>query len=94
MHESGLISDLLQKVDTLAAAQQAQRIVAVQLQLGQFTAIQPEHLRDHFAWAAAGTRAAGARLDITQHGDPADPRAYALTLTGIEIEAPDPATPA
>jgi hydrogenase nickel incorporation protein HypA/HybF len=92
MHESALVTDLVHKVEDLAESHGNRRVVGVQVELGQFTAIMPDHLRDHFAHAAAGTRAEGAHLDITLHTHPTDPLAYALTLAGIEIEATE--TPA
>jgi Zn finger protein HypA/HybF involved in hydrogenase expression len=90
VHESALVTCLVAKVGALAEAQGACRVVAIQLALGEFTSIMPDHLREHFALAALGTPAAGARLDITPHADPTDPLAYVLTLTGIAVESATP----
>ncbi|MDD3580979.1 MAG: hydrogenase maturation nickel metallochaperone HypA [Desulfobacca sp.] len=86
MHELTLINDLLNKIDTLARAQQASKVVSLTLQLGPLAHISPEHLRHHFYQAATGTVAEGARLDITVLNDITHPQAQDVILTTLEFE--------
>lgn len=86
MHEASLIRDLIAKVATLAAAQDAERVTRVSVWLGALSHMSPQHFREHFAAEARGTIADGAALDIETSQDIADPNAEALLLRSIEVE--------
>lgn len=87
MHEFSLIHDLMRKIESVAREHGGRRIVNVKVRLGALSHISPEHFREHFIQAAAGTVAAGARLDIDQPKDEADPRAQDILLESVEVEA-------
>lgn len=87
MHEFSLIHDLMRKIESIAREHGGRRIVSVKVRLGALSHISPGHFREHFVQAAAGTVAAGARLDIEQHKDEADPRAQDILLESVEVES-------
>ncbi len=86
MHESGLIEDLLVKIENVARANDAQKIVAVDVSIGALAAISPDHLREHFVIAAAGTMAEGAELRVSVSSDPMGPEADSVLLKSVEVE--------
>jgi hydrogenase nickel incorporation protein HypA/HybF len=87
MHEFSLINDLLRKIEAVAARHNARKVVAVNVTIGALAHISPEHLRGHFVEAAAGTVAAGARLEVRRLTDQADPHAQDIRLENVEVEA-------
>jgi hydrogenase nickel incorporation protein HypA/HybF len=87
MHELSLIHDLMRKIESIAREHGGRRILSVKVRLGALSHISPEHFREHFVQAAAGTVAAGARLEIEQHKDEADPRAQDILLESVEMES-------
>lgn len=87
MHESGLIEDLIRKVERLVRAHGGRRATAIRVRLGPLALIEPEHLREHFEMAAVGTLAEGAALSVVTAGiDDPDPLAVILESVEIEIE--------
>jgi hydrogenase nickel incorporation protein HypA/HybF len=85
MHESSLIPALLNTVERVAREAEAEKIVRISLTVGAFAAIAPDHLREHFVIAAAGTVAEGADLDIALLSDPGDPLAYMVQVQSLEV---------
>lgn len=85
MHELTLLADIMRKIDRVADDERATEVIAVHLQLGALAHISPEHLREHFEQAAHGTRAQGARLDITEIPDIEDEHAQDILLTAVEV---------
>jgi hydrogenase nickel incorporation protein HypA/HybF len=81
-----LLRDLMRKIDRIAAEQGSRRVSAVRLRLGALAHISPDHLREHFAWAAAGGVADGATLTIEVSSDPEDPGAQSILLESLEVE--------
>ncbi|MGE5488781.1 MAG: hydrogenase maturation nickel metallochaperone HypA [bacterium] len=86
MHESGIIEDLIHKIEDAARENGAKRIVSVDLAIGALAAIEPGHLREHFEVAARDTLAANAELRMTVSEDPLEPEAGSIRITGLEIE--------
>lgn len=78
MHEASLISDVIGKVATLAATEGAQGVLRVQVWLGALSHMSAAHFVEHFEYAAKGTVAEGAELDVQESDDLADPRAQDL----------------
>ncbi len=89
MHEASLMRDLMAKVESLAAAEKAERVVGVRVWLGAMSHMSPEHFREHFAQSSRGTRAEGAALEFEVSSDINDPNAQALILQSIEVEGSD-----
>lgn len=86
MHEMSLMRDLLRKIETLAAEQNAQRVTAVGVRIGALAHISAEHFREHFVDGTRGSIAEHARLDIEMSDDTTDPLAQDILLTHIEVE--------
>jgi hydrogenase nickel incorporation protein HypA/HybF len=81
MHESGVIEELLHKLEEAAKANSARKIVSVDLSIGALAGIEPDHLREHFEIAAAGTLAEGAELRIRETEEPSG-----IVLESVDIE--------
>jgi hydrogenase nickel incorporation protein HypA/HybF len=87
MHELSLIADLLRRIEAIARAEDARRVVAVSVWIGALAHISAEHFTEHFREAAAGTIAAGARLDATLSDETGHPNAQDILLDRIEVES-------
>ena len=87
MHEKALLDDLMRKILAVSDAEGGARVTRVTVWLGALSHFTPDHFREHFADASAGTVAAGADVVATLDGDPADPRAQGVVLESVEVEA-------
>ena len=85
MHELSLIADLMRKVESIAAGEEAARVLEVKVRLGALAHISPDHLRDHFARAARGTVAEDARLRVERSEDVRDPHAQEILLETVTV---------
>lgn len=86
MHEFSLIRDLIHRIEAIAEAEGARRVVAVSVWLGALSHMSEDHFIEHFDAAAAGTIADGARLDIAVSTDPHHAHAQDLRLEAVEVE--------
>ncbi len=89
MHEQSLMADLLRRVDVVAQQHGAAKVRTVRVRVGALAHISAEHLREHFAAAAAGTVASTARLEVTAGSDADDAHAQEVLLESVEIEVAD-----
>jgi hydrogenase nickel incorporation protein HypA/HybF len=87
MHEASLMANLMQRIDKIARAENARRVVAVSVWLGALSHMSEGHFVEHFERAAAGTLAEGAQLDVTVSTDTDHANAQALVLESVELEA-------
>lgn len=79
MHESGLVEELIEKMDQVARANGGGVIRRAQLGMGELAGFTREHFEEHFRSASVGTLAEGAALDIAVRcGD-------TLTLEGLDL---------
>lgn len=85
MHELSLVSDLMKKINRLAAQQNARRVVGVKVRLGALAHISPSHFREHFVEGARGTIAEGARIEVELSRDTSDENAQDILLDSIEV---------
>jgi hydrogenase nickel incorporation protein HypA/HybF len=86
MHEASLMANLMRRINEIAWAEGARRVVGVSVCLGALSHMSAEHFTEHFELAAAGTIAEGARLDIVVSTDPRHANAQDLMLEKIEVE--------
>ena len=86
MHESGLIADLLDKIETLARDNSAQKVTSVEVSIGALAGIGPDHFREHFLLETSGTVAEGAELRIKVSDDPLSPNSHSVLLESVELE--------
>ncbi|HLK82441.1 MAG TPA: hydrogenase/urease maturation nickel metallochaperone HypA [Xanthobacteraceae bacterium] len=87
MHEASLIVDLMRRIDGIAKAEGARRIVGVSVWLGALSHMSAEHFAEHFKRAAAGTVAAGAWLDVCVSDDLGHANAQDLVLKSVAVES-------
>jgi hydrogenase nickel incorporation protein HypA/HybF len=86
MHEASLMTNLMRRIDELAKAERARRVIGVSVWLGALSHMSAEHLAEHFEQAAAGTIAEGARLDVAVSGDTRHANAQDIVLESVEVE--------
>jgi len=86
VHERALMRDVVRRVELEAAAAGASRVTRVRVRLGALSHFTPGHFREHFADAARGTIAEGARVEAELRTDPAEPEAQGVVLESIELE--------
>ena len=89
MHETGIVRDLVGRLEEAARAEGAVRITRVEVRLGALSGFSPEHFREHFEDESRGTLAEGAALDVTVSADPADPHAQSVLLRGMDLDVED-----
>lgn len=88
MHEASLMTALMRRVDQVAQDEGAGRVVGVRVRIGALAHMSPEHFREHWDVAAAGSVAQDAVLTIEISDDLADPAAQDVTLLSLEVEDP------
>lgn len=86
MHEASLMSGLMRRIEEIARAENARRVVGVSVWLGALSHMSKAHFAEHFEAVAAGTLAEGARLDVTVSADTGHENAQDLVLEKIEVE--------
>lgn len=86
MHEASLMAGLMRRIDRIGRAEGAQRIVGVAVWIGALSHMSAVHFGEHFAQAAAGTIADGARLDITISDDAGHEHAQDILLKSVDVE--------
>lgn len=85
MHEKALMDDLMAKILEVAEAEGGARVSRVSVWLGALSHFTPEHFREHFADASAGTLAEGAEVVAVLDDDPTDERAQGVVLEAVEV---------
>jgi hydrogenase nickel incorporation protein HypA/HybF len=86
MHELSLVTNLIQKIESIARGHGAEKVIGVKIKLGALSHTSPEHFREHFVRLSQGTIAEGAKLDIEVLKDTTDPYAQEIILDSIEVE--------
>jgi hydrogenase nickel incorporation protein HypA/HybF len=86
MHEQSLMSDLVRRIELIAQAEHAQRVVNVRVRFGALDHTSPDHFREHFVRAVAGTVAQGAELEVELSDDVTDPQAQSVVLESVDVE--------
>lgn len=66
MHEMSIARSLIQLVEREAEDKGFSRVEAISLKIGEFSGLVPQCLIDFFPYAAEGTIAQGAKLEIEQ----------------------------
>lgn len=86
MHEASLMTNLMRRIDEIAKAKGARRVVGVSVWLGALSHMSVEHLAEHFEHAAIGTIAEGARLDVAVSEDARHANAQDIVLESVKVE--------
>ncbi len=86
MHETGLIRDLVHRLEAAARDAGADGVAGAAVWLGALSQMSAEHFREHFDQETRGTIAEGARLTLEVSNDPADPRAQSVVLQSVDLK--------
>jgi len=86
MHEKHLTEDLVRKLEAIAAAEGGSRVTRIRVRLGALSHFTPQHFREHFDDAAAGTVAEGADVQAELDTDPTASGAQGVLLETVEFE--------
>ncbi len=87
MHEVALMNDLISKIEAVADEQGALKVTRIRVRLGALSHFTPEHFREHFENAAAGTVAEGAEVEAELSSDLLADHAQGVLLESIELES-------
>jgi hydrogenase nickel incorporation protein HypA/HybF len=93
MHEKHLTEDLVARLEAVAADERAARISLIRVRLGALSHFTPEHFREHFEEAAAGSVAQGAEVQAELDTDPTAPGAQGVLLETVELEFEEEESP-
>jgi hydrogenase nickel incorporation protein HypA/HybF len=86
MHETGLIRDLVHRLEAAALDAGAEKVSGVEVWIGALSQMSPGHFREHFEDEIRGTVAEGAALQIESSDDIDDPRAQSIVLQSVELQ--------
>ena len=89
MHETGIVRDLVRRLQAAAKDAGALRVSSVEVRLGALASFSPAHFREHFDEEVRGTLAAGATLRIRVSDDAGDPHAQDVMMETIDLEVPE-----
>lgn len=85
MHEMSLINNLLEKINTVAAQQQATKVTGVTVWLGAMSHISEDHFRGHFVEGVKGSIAENATLMVEMSEDLSHEQAQDILLKSIDV---------
>ena len=86
MHETALVRDVVRRIEDVARAAGARRVMGAKVWLGALSHLSAEHFREHFAIEAEGSIAASANLSIELSGDLDDPLAQHVRLESVDLD--------
>ena len=89
MHETGIVRDLIRRINQTAASAGAARVSAISVRIGALSGFSPGHFREHFGEEAGGTRAEGAVLHLEVSDDISAPYAQDVTVEHVTLETPE-----
>jgi len=86
MHETALVRDIIRRIDEIARATNARRVIGAKVWLGALSHLSPDHFRDHFTMDSRNTPASGAVLEIEVSKDLDDPHAQHVRLESVDLD--------
>jgi hydrogenase nickel incorporation protein HypA/HybF len=89
MHETGIVRDLVRRLEKIAQEGGAERVSGVVVWLGALSQFSPEHFREHFDEEARGTIVEGAVLKIEASQDIGHPSAQNVMMESVDLDIPD-----
>jgi len=89
MHETGIVRDLVRRIEVAARDAGADRVSGVVVWIGALSQFAPVHFREHFDEEAHGTIAEGAALTIEMSQDVAHPHAQDVMMRSVDLDVPD-----
>ena len=88
MHETGIVRQLIRRLQQSAREAGATRVEGVSVWLGALSQFSPAHFRAHFDEEAAGTLAEGAALSIEVSDDVTHRDALHVMVQSAELALP------
>lgn len=89
MHETGIVRDLVRRMETAARDAGAARISGADVWLGALSQFSAEHFRSHFDDESRGTLAEGATLRIESSQDYLHPNALKVVMQSLDLDLPE-----
>ena len=89
MHETGIVRDLVRRLEKIAQDGGAERVSSVVVWLGALSQFSPEHFREHFDEEARGTLVEGAALKIEMSQDIGHPSAQDVMMQSVDLDILD-----
>lgn len=89
MHETGVVRNLVRRLEQAAREAGAERVSGALVWLGALSNISPEHFREHFDEEARGTLAEGAALEIQTSEDIKHPHAQDVMMQSVDLNVRD-----
>jgi hydrogenase nickel incorporation protein HypA/HybF len=89
MHETGIVRDLVHRLEHAAREAGAVRVSGVDIWLGALSQFSAGHFREHFDEAAHGSLAEGAIVRIEASTDALHPQAQHVMLQSFDLVVPD-----
>lgn len=86
MHETGIVRDVLKRLEQAVRDAGAERVTGVEVWLGALSSFSPAHFREHFDEESRGTVAQGAALRVVSSEDITDPNAQSVMIRRVELE--------
>ncbi|MGP0093315.1 MAG: hydrogenase/urease maturation nickel metallochaperone HypA [Xanthobacteraceae bacterium] len=86
MHETGLIRDLVHRLNAAARDAGAEKVSGVEVWLGALSQMSAEHFREHFDAEIRGTVAEGATLKLEISNEIDHPDAQSVVLRSVELK--------
>jgi len=86
MHETGMIRDLVHRLEAAAREAGTKSIAGADVWIGALSQMSADHFREHFNEAARGTLAEGAALKLEVSDDLDDPKALSVVLQSVELK--------
>ena len=86
MHETGIVKDLVHRLEKAAIDASARRVLGAHVWLGALSQFSAEHFRVHFEEETRGTLAQGAKLEIEVSTDQLHPSALHAVVQSVDLE--------
>jgi hydrogenase nickel incorporation protein HypA/HybF len=86
MHETGIVKDLVRRLEEVARAGHALRISRARVWIGALSQFSSYHFAEHFEEEARGTLAEGATLEVEISADLLDPAAQRVLIRSADLE--------
>ncbi len=86
MHETGLLKDIIQKVNEIVRAENASQVSEITINLGSLSQVSEEHFRYHFKIESKGTILENTNLKVAVNADTSDPLSQEIVLSSLELE--------
>lgn len=89
MHETGIVRDLVKRVEAVARDAGARRVRRVSVWLGALSQFSEAHFREHFDDEVRGTPVQGAELEVETSDDVWHPEAQSVMIRSVDVDLPE-----